>query len=361
MSIAIRIYGMKACGRPLRPAPSREAATSREGRKIMEAYRAERLGGIEALARMDIPTPEPGTGQIRICVKAVGLNLADAAALAGERRPRPGLPLVPGFEAAGIVSAVGEGIDGFALGQPVVAFLHSGGLAREAIADSALSAALPAALTFVEAAGLPVAYAGGLMALRGRARLKRGETLLVFGGGSQAGLAAVELGKKLGAKVIAVAGQARRLETASAQGADHTIDAAASPLAPTVLDLTAGAGVDVIFDPVGGDGLRAALPALAEGARILAAGFAAGRVQPINARALHARDAAFISVNLPLMLKDDPAGAGQALRDVVAWTQAGAIRPRIAARFSFAQVRPAFDYVISRRDSGAVIVTASGD
>ena len=328
--------------------------------QTMKAYRADRLGGLDALGLVEVEAPEPGPGQARIAVRAAGLHLADVAALAGQRQPRIAPPFVPGFEVSGVVSALGSGTAGLAIGQPVIAFLPSGGLAEEAVAEIALCVPLPEGLAFGRAAGLPLAYGGALMALRDRAGLAAGETLLVLGAGGQAGLSAIEIGKYLGANVIAAAGQAARLEAALEQGADHSIDSAATPLGEAVLALTEGRGADVLFDPVGGDASAAALAALAPGARMLCTGFAAGKAPALNAQALYARDAALITVNVPLMVARQPEHARQALGDVAGWAAAGEIRPRVAAQFVFEEARHAFDYVMARRGSGAVVVTMSG-
>lgn len=321
----------------------------------MKAFRTHRLGGMPALE--EAPLPEPGPGEVRIAVKAAGLHLADVAALAGDRAPKPSLPFTPGFEAAGLVTAVGEGVAGFAPGQPVLAFLPAGGLAEEAVARAALCVALPEALSFEMAAALPVAYAGALMALRDQARLAAAETLLVLGAGGQAGLAAVAIGKELGARVIAAAGAEERRSAALAQGADDAVDGSSASLADSVLSLTGGA--HVIFDPVGGDAFSAALRAGRDGARYIAAGFAAGRAPSANVQTLFARNIQLLTANVPVMAANDPARARNALQDVMAWTIEGKIKPRIAARFALMQAAHALDYVKARRDSGAVIVTLS--
>jgi len=325
----------------------------------MKAYRADRLGGPDALALVEVEVPEPGPGQVRIAVRAAGLHLADVAALAGQRQPQIALPFVPGFEISGVVSALGPNARGLEIGQPMIAFLPSGGLGAEAIAEATLCVPLPEGLAFGRAAGLPLAYGGALMALRDRARLAAGETLLVLGAGGQAGLAAIEIGKRLGALVIA-AGQAARLELALEQGADHSIDPAATPLGEAVLALTDGRGADVVFDPVGGDASAAAMVALAPGARMLSAGFAAGKPPSLSAQTLYARDAALIAVNVPLSVTRQPERARQALADVAGWAVSGEIRPRVAAQFVFEEVRHAFDYVSARRGTGAVVVTLAG-
>lgn len=327
----------------------------------MEAYRADRPGGLDSLIRTAVELPEPGPGQLRVAVRGAGVHLADVAALAGQRRPRPSLPFTPGFEISGRVEAMGMGVTGFAPGQSVVAFLSSGGLAEQALVQAALAVPLPDGLAFGRAAGLPLAYAGGLVALRDRAALGPGQTLLVLGAGGQAGLAAVELGKRLGADVIATAGKEARLEVAAAQGADHTVDSAARPIGEAAMELTDGRGVDVVFDPVGGDGSLAALPALAQGGRIICAGFAAGRAPTLNAMALYARDASFVAANVAVMIEAAPESLRAALGDVVQWAARGEIRPRVAAHFPFDQAHHALDYVMNRRDSGAVVVTVNGN
>ena len=327
----------------------------------MEAYRVERLGGIEALTRTDVPLPEPGLGQIRIAVRAAGLHLADAAVLSGQRQPRLQPPLIPGFEVSGTVEAVGGDVSGFEPGQNVIAFLRSGGLAEAAIAEAALTVPLPEGLIFARAAGLPLAYAGGLMALRDRAGLASGERLAVLGAGGQTGLAAIDLGKRLGAEVLAVAGQAARLETARQLGADHAIDASAGPVGEAIGEATGGHGVDVVFDPVGGDGPAAVLPALAMGGRVVSVGFASGRAPALAIPALHARDGVLLTTNLALMIARQPERARAALEEVAGWTVAGEIRPRIAAQFGFDEVRQAFDYVMARRDAGSVVIAMAAD
>lgn len=326
----------------------------------MEAYSANRLGGLDALIRSEVGTPEPGAGQIRIAVRAAGLHLADLAALAGQRPPRPSLPFIPGFEVSGTVDAVGPDAGDFAPGQAVIAFVGAGGLGELVLAEAALCVPMPEGVAFGRAAGLPIAYAGALVALRDRARLEAGQRLLVLGAGGQAGLAAIDLGQRLGAEVIAVAGQESRLEAARAQGADHTIAAAAAPLGEAVLALTDGRGADVVFDPVGGEASRAAMTALAPGGRIVCAGFAAGEPTPVNVMALYGRDAAFIAANVAVLIERAPDRARRALAEVAEWTAGGAIRPRIAAQFPFDEAHHALDYVMNRRDAGAVVVTRGG-
>jgi NADPH:quinone reductase len=322
----------------------------------MKALVAHRLVGLDGLAAEDIAAPTPGPGEVLVGVGAATIHLADVAALAGERHPRPALPFTPGLEAAGLIAAVGPEVEGFKQGDRVAAFLPWGGLAEGAVTSAALCAKLPDSLGFAVAASLPIVYAGALMALRDRARLGVGQTLLVLGGGGEAGLAAVEIGKRLGARVIAVTNESRGSE-ASERGADHLIDAASRPLTESVGALTANKGVDVAFDPVGGDAFEIAQLTLQAGGRMVSAGFAGGRVPRVNLAAFHARNAELIAANTPLAAQNDPLRAQMALRDVIAWAEEGIITPKIAAQFTLADMRPAFDYVKQRRNAGAVVIT----
>jgi NADPH2:quinone reductase len=323
----------------------------------MKALIAQRLSGLAALAAEEVAAPAPGPGEILIAVAAAGVHLADLAALSGERHPQPEPPFIPGLEAAGLVAAVGPDVTGLKPGDRVAAFVDWGGLAEGVVARAALCALVPESMPFSLAAGLPVAYGTALVALRDRARLTPGETVLVLGAGGQAGLAAVEIAKKLGGRVLAVASGETRGSEAGERGADAIIDSASRPLSESVASLTENAGVDVVFDPVGGDAFEMALLTLAPGGRVISSGFAGGRIPRINMAALYARDASLISVNTPLTVKSDPALAQKALDDVIAWTADGAIAPRIAAQFTLADAKAAFSYVKARRNAGAVIVT----
>jgi len=323
----------------------------------MKAFRAHRLAGLEVLAQEDVPAPAPLPGEVLIAVKAAGVHLADFAALAGERSPRPAVPFTPGLEVAGTVAALGDGVTGLDKGQRVVAFVPWGGLAEQAAAPASLCVAIPEALSDALAASLPLAYGGAILALRDKAGLTKGETVLVLGAGGFIGLAAIEVAKQLGARVIAAGAGEARVAAAGEHGADHMVDAATAVLADAVRELTGGQGADVIFDPVGGDAFEAALGAAATGARLVSAGFAAGRVPRVNLAVLFARDMQLLAANIPLTVQSHPALARQALEDAIAWAEAGTIHPRIAAQFPLAETRHALEYVKARRGSGAVVVT----
>jgi NADPH2:quinone reductase len=327
----------------------------------MKAYRAHRLGGPQALKLEDTDEPAPGPLDVVIAVEAISLQLADLATLAGERPPRPKPPFTPGLEVAGRIIALGEHMgeqaQGPELGSRVAGYVPWGGLAERVATRWDACVAIPDALTAAQAAALPFAYGGALVALDTKAGLKEGQTVLVLGAGGPLGLAAVAVAKALGATVIAAANGAARLTHAKEMGADHVLDAGLVSVATAVEEQTAGRGADVVFDPVGGDVSVQALQALATEGRYVLAGFAGGRPTPLDAGQLFARGGTVLSANTVLAMQRDPAAAGEALARVVAWVEQGVFAPRIAAQFAFADVQHAFDYLAGRRGSGATIVT----
>jgi NADPH2:quinone reductase len=327
----------------------------------MKAYRAHRLGGPQVLKLEDADEPAPGPQDVVIAVEAVGLQLADLATLSGDRPPRPKPPFTPGLEVAGRIVALGEWVGeqakGPELGSRVAGFVPWGGLAERVATRWEACAAIPDALTAAQAAALPFAYGGALMALGTKAGLKKGQTVLVLGAGGPLGLAAVAVAKALGATVVAAANGAARLAHALEMGADQIVDAGLVSIASAVEERTGGRGADVVFDPVGGDVSALALQALAPAGRYVLAGFASGRPSPLDAGQIYARGATVLAANTVLSVERDPAAAGKALARAVAWAEKGVFVPRIAAQFTFAEALPAFDYLAGRRGSGATIVT----
>ncbi len=321
----------------------------------MKVFRSARLGGVGGLALEDAPVPSPGPDEVVIALQAAGVHLADIAAASGERRPLPPTPFVPGLEGAGTIAAVGARVKGLKEGDSVAAFFPWGAFAERAVAKAGHAVLLPSGLAAQEAAMLPMAYAGARLALKERARLGKGETVLVLGAGALAGLAAVEVAKAMGARVFAAASGTRG-EPASAI-ADEVIDTGAAPLEQRVMELTGGAGTDVIFDPVGGEAFEAAVGACAMGGRIVCSGFASGRMPRVDLPLLFARDAQLLTANIPQMVQGDPARARAALKEVLEWAAQKNIRPRIAAKFHLREAAAALDYVRARRGQGGVIVT----
>src|SRR5216684_1569482 len=227
-----------------------QIASRRHG--TMRALICRQWGGIDELTVGEAPVPEPAPGEVLIRVKATAVNYADSIMVAGRYQTKPPLPFSPGLETAGIVAACGDRVTRFRPGDRVMAILAHGGLAELAAAPEAETFAIPDRMSFEEAGAFPVAYISSHVALRWQARLEPGETLLVLGAAGGVGLTAVEIGKAMGARVIAAASTAEKLAVAVEHGADATIDYAKEPLTERVMALTGGKGADVCFDPVGG-------------------------------------------------------------------------------------------------------------
>jgi NADPH2:quinone reductase len=250
----------------------------------MKAVLCSRFGGPDDLELKDIPAPSAGAGEVVVSVKAAALNFFDTLLIAGKYQIKPPFPFSPASEFAGVVDGVGPGVTGFAPGDRVVGWMGSGA-ARERVAVKAERLVpLPAGLDFDRAAGLTVTYGTTVHALKDRAQLKPGETLAVLGAAGGTGLAAIELGKLMGARVIACASSADKLAFAREHGADEAINYGEEDLKEALRRVTDGRGVDVVYDPVGGAYAEAALRSIAWGGRFLVIGFAAGEIPklPLN-------------------------------------------------------------------------------
>jgi NADPH2:quinone reductase len=250
----------------------------------MKAVLCSRFGGPDDLELKDIPAPSAGAGEVVVSVKAAALNFFDTLLIAGKYQIKPPFPFSPASEFAGVVDGVGPGVTGFAPGDRVVGWMGSGA-ARERVAVKAERLVpLPAGLDFDRAAGLTVTYGTTVHALKDRAQLKPGETLAVLGAAGGTGLAAIELGKLMGARVIACASSADKLAFAREHGADEAINYGEEDLREALRRVTDGRGVDVVYDPVGGAYAEAALRSIAWGGRFLVIGFAAGEIPklPLN-------------------------------------------------------------------------------
>jgi NADPH:quinone reductase len=255
----------------------------------MRAVICRAWGEPEGLVVEDVAPPTPGPGEIVINVRATGVNYADAIMVAGRYQTRPAFPFSPGLETAGTVAQCGSGVTLFNPGDRVMAILAHGGFAEQVVAPEGETFAMPDAMPFDEAGAFPVAYVSSHVALRWQARLEAGETLLVLGAAGGVGLTAVEIGKAIGARVIAAASTPEKLRVAADRGADALINYSTEKLTDRVMALTDGEGANVCFDPVGGELFGAALSALGWGGRILVIGFVAG-VPSIPANRLLAKN-----------------------------------------------------------------------
>ena len=265
----------------------------------MQAIVCHELNGPSALRLEEIADPRPGPGQVRIRVRACGVNFADSLITRGQYQKQPQLPFSPGFEVSGEVVELGSDVQGITVGDRVIAMTPHGGYAEQVIADINRCVPMPAAMSWEHGAAFPVVFGTSHVALWHRARLRVGETLVVHGASGGVGLTAVAIGKQLGATVIATANGPGKLEVARAHGADHLIDSSQEDVRARIKELTDGRGADVVYDPVGGELFTASLRSTAFEGRILIIGFAGGNVPQIPANHLLVKNIDVIGLNWP--------------------------------------------------------------
>jgi len=323
----------------------------------MKAIRCREWGasGVLRLEEAESPSLEPH--QVRIRVRAAGVNFADSLMVGGTYQVKPPFPFTPGLEAAGEIVETGSAVDGLQAGQRVLAVLRNGGgYAEEIVLDPAAVVPIPDAMGFVTAAAFPVAYGTSHLALTHRGHLQPGETLLVLGAAGGVGLTAVEIGKALGARVIAAAGGAEKLAVARSRGADELIDYRAESIRDRVRALTGGKGADVVYDPVGGDAFDQALRAVSWEARMLVVGFAAGRIQAVPANLILVKNISVIGVVWGAQAERDPALISRNLAELLFWWEAGRLKPLVARVFPLAEAVEAMTALLSRRYAGKIVL-----
>jgi NADPH2:quinone reductase len=321
----------------------------------MRALVCRAWGEVETLKVEEVPPPVPGRGEVLIDVKATAVNYADALLVAGRYQTKPPLPFSPGLETAGVVAACGEGVTRFARGDRVMAVLAYGGLAEQAVAPEAETFAIPAGMSFDEAGAFPVAYISSHVAIRWQGRLEAGETLLVLGAAGGVGLTAVEIGKAMGARVIAAASTAEKLAVARERGADEVVNYATEKLTERVMALTSDRGADVCFDPVGGDLFDAALSSLGWGGRILLVGFVGG-VPQIPANRLLVKHRAALGSSLRYFRWHAPDKLRRSVDELLRWYGEGRLRPLISHRLPLERSVDAIRLLTDRKAHGKVVV-----
>lgn len=302
----------------------------------------------------DLALPQPGPGEARVRIHACGLNFADLLMIAGKYQDMPDLPFVLGMEIAGTVDALGPNTDGPAPGTPVAVFGGRGGLAEMGCFPVERLTPMPAGMPFTDAAALQIAYGTSHVALDHKARLRPGETLLVLGAAGGVGLTAVEIGKLMGARVIACARGADKLAVARAAGADHLIDAGVEDIRDAVRAL---GGADVVYDPVGGDQFTAALRACNPEARILAIGFASGDVPQIPANHLLVKNIDVLGFYWGGYLKFRPHVITDSLATLLDWYVLGRIKPHVSHVLPLERVDEGLDLLRHRKSTGKIVIT----
>ena len=323
----------------------------------MRAVLCKEWGGPEKLVVEDVPRPALGEGAVRVAVHAAGVNFADLLVIAGQYQEKPAFPFTPGAEAAGVVSEVGADVSTLKTGDRVLALTGLGAYAEEAVVDAARVLPIPDSMDFESAAGFPVAYGTSHGALEWRARLKAGEWLLVLGAAGGVGLAAVEIGKAMGARVIACAGGAEKLAVAQQHGADHVIDYSREDIRERVKAITGGHGADVVYDPVGGDAFDAALRSIAWGGRMIVIGFAAGRIPQIPANIVLVKNIDVIGFYWGSYQAHNPDLLRGSLAKLLSWVEQGKLKPHISQRFDLAEAARALDDLRRRKSTGKVVLT----
>ena len=302
----------------------------------------------------DLAIPNPAPGEIRLRIAACGLNFADLLMLKGEYQDTPALPFTLGMEVAGTVDAVGDGVTGFAPGQRVAVFGGQGGLAEYGCYSADRAVALPDSMSFVDAAAFQIAYGTSHVALDHRARLQPGETLLVLGAAGGVGLTAVEIGKLMGARVVACARGAEKLEAAKAAGADVLIDAKTQDIRE---EMKALGGADVVYDPVGGEQFIAAFRSCRPEARILPIGFASGEVPQIKANHLLVKNISVLGVYWGGYLAFRPDVLTGSLQTLMQWHGEGRLKPHVSNTFALDRAAEGMELLRSRKSTGKVVIT----
>jgi NADPH2:quinone reductase len=327
---------------------------------VVSAVVCRAFGAPDALQLEDVAPQSVQPGQVRIAMRAAGLNFPDLLMVAGQYQLKPALPFTPGMEGAGVVTEVGAGVADRRVGDRVMFHAWYGCHAEEAVVPDHEVLALPADFSFEQGASFMVAVSTATNALLQRGRLQQGETLLVHGAGGGVGLAAVEVGKLLGATVIATASTPAKLALAARRGSDHGIDYTRENFKDRVLEITNGVGADVILDTVGGDVFEQSMRCIAWGGRLLVVGFASGRIPEIRMNQPLLKCFSIVGVRAIEHVKRKPA-EGDAYRAwMLDWANRGRLRPEVTARFALDRFRDAMHLLASRQATGRVVLEMPG-
>jgi NADPH:quinone reductase len=323
----------------------------------MKAALCKSLDGPAGLVVEEIAVPQPGSGEVLIAVKAAALNFFDTLITRGKYQARPELPFSPSAEVAGVVEALGPGVSGVKVGDRVMAYLGWGGARERVIAKAEALVAIPAGVSDEVAAGVSVTYGTAIHGLKDRAHLRGGETVAVLGAAGGAGLAAVEIAKLMGARVIAVASSPEKLAVTREHGADEAVNYGSADLKEGLRALTGGRGVDVVYDCVGGDSSEAALRATAWQGRFLVVGFASGDIPKVPLNLLLLKGCEAIGVFWGEAVKRDPGRHRANMRQVLDWVAAGRLNPRIHGTYPLSEIREAIAVLDRREAVGKVVLT----
>jgi NADPH2:quinone reductase len=322
----------------------------------MKAVVCTAWGLPDSLVVGELPDPVAGPGQVVLDVKAAGVNFPDLLIIQGKYQLKPELPFTPGSELAGVVSAVGPGVERIAPGDRMIGFTAQGAFAEKIALPAQALMPMPPGMAFDTAAALTLTYGTSHHAVVDRAALKKGETMLVLGAAGGVGLAAIEIGKALGARVIAAASSDEKLAVCRAHGADASINYSRDELREAIKAATGGKGPDVIYDPVGGPYTEPAFRAIGWRGRYLVVGFANGEIPrlPLNLTLL--KGASLVGVFWGEYAKREPQANLAAMRQLLGWLGEGKIRPRVSARYALADTARALNDMAARKVTGKVVI-----
>lgn len=323
----------------------------------MKAVLCKSFGAPDQLTVEDIASPPVKAGEVKIRVRACGVNFPDALMIQGLYQLKPPFPFSPGLEVAGDIIEVGEGVDADRIGQRIMATMMFGGFAEEVVVPGSSALPMPENMPYQRGAGFPLVYGTAHVALAHRARLQAGETLLVLGAAGGVGLAAVEIGKLMSARVIAAASSAEKLALARTRGADEMINYSNENLRERMKSLTEDRGADVVFDPVGGDIFDQAVRRIAWEGRYLVIGFASGRIPTLPANIALLKNASVLGVFWGAYLSRDPDVIKRSFQQLLAWYTEGRLRPHIHRTYALEDAPKALAELINRRAMGKLVLT----
>ncbi|MEO8297121.1 MAG: NADPH:quinone oxidoreductase family protein [Burkholderiales bacterium] len=322
----------------------------------MKAIWVEAATTPAALRVQEVPAPQPQPHEVQLAVHAAGLNFLDTLMVADQYQVKPPKPYAPGTEVAGVITQVGADVKHLAVGDRVMSMCNWGAFAETTCVAANMAFPVPAGVSLEVAATFPITYGTVYHALLDRAQLRHDEWLVVHGAGSGVGLNAVELGHLMGARVIAVASSAAKLDVARGYGAEVLLDSTRDDVRARVLELTGGRGADVVFDPVGGPVFDAAMRYIAPAGRLLVVGFASGTIPTVRANLALLKGCSIVGVNTTVLIREDLAEYSRRFAMLLRWVAEGRLRPLIGARYPLEQVPQAMQALLDRKVTGKAVI-----
>lgn len=330
---------------------------SREIQSSMRAWQVKQFCEPSEIELLDIPTPEPDEGQVLIRNRAAGVNFFDILQIQGKYQWKPPFPFTPGAEVAGIVEKTGAGVSEVKAGDRVIALPMNGGYAEYCLAPARKTFRIPDRMPFPEAAALPIVYQTSYYALKYRAQLQRDEWLLVHAGASGVGMSAIQIGKAMGAQVVATAGSPEKLEFCRELGADHVVGYIGDGWIEKIKEITGG-GANVVYDPVGGDVFDLSTKCIAPEGRLLVIGFAAGRIPTIAANRILLKSISIVGVFWGRRADTEPGYLAAAQAALFEMYNDGKVRPAVFREYALADARQALDDIAQRRVMGKAVLVS---